>query len=388
MGQPKLTITIQSGGLSRKNPDENNISGLLCFNSIMPSSGWTVSGNTVMLKSVSEAEKTYGILSTGNHSVEHFQITEFFNAAPNSTLYLGIYPSGSTSFSEITLMQNKAQGKLRRLGIQMLSETGTTTMVGTIQTICNNLYNDNKPLYVILAPNSYTLDLTTAPSLRALNSKYVGVFIGQDNTGRGWELATGKTYSVTALGKLLGFNSAAPVNVNVGWIGQYNFQQGTENAGVNLGQSDFWNINTSTLDTLNDNGYMFLKKVTGLDGTYLNDMPACTSSTDDYAYLTDTNTIFKAVRGVRTFVLPLVNSPILLNSDGTIAQTNVTNFELTAGNPLLTMKENGEISDYKVFVDPDQEVLSTSTVNIVIGVLPTGTARWIEVSIGFVANIS
>lgn len=387
MARPNLTINIQSGGLSRTNPDENNISGLLCFNGTMPVSGWTSTGNTVALRSISEAEKTYGITETGNHSVEWFQVNEFFNAAPSSTLYLGIYPSGSTTYSEITLMQNKAQGKIRRLGIQMTSFTGITTAVGAIQTQCNSLYEDKKPLYVIFAPNSYALDLATAPDLRSLNSKYVGVFIGQDNTGKGWTLATGKTYSVTALGRLLGFNSANPVNLNMGWIGNFDFTQGAENSGINLGASDFWNVNSSTLDTLNDKGYMFLQKVTGLPGSYLNDMPTCTISTDDFAYIPEVNTMFKAVRNVRTSVLPLVNSPVLMNADGTISEVNCKNFEVTAGLPLETMKELGEISNFKTFCDPDQDVLGTSQVDIVIAIQPTATARYIQVSIGFKTSI-
>lgn len=388
MGQPKLTITIQSGGLSRVTPDENPISGLLVYSAVMPLSGWTSSGYTVKMTSITDAEKTYGITSTGDNAVAWFQINEFFAAAPTATLYVGIYPTGATyDFAELTKMQLLAQGKIRRVGIQMDSFTGITSAVGDIQTQCVSLYNADMPMYVIYAPNSIALSVASAPSVRASNAKYVGVFVTQDTANDGYALSVAKSFTVSPLGRLLGFNASAGVNINIGWIGQYDFTNGAENSTINIGTSDFWNITNSTLDTLNDNGYMFLKKVTGLSGSYLNDMPAACSATDDYAYLPETNTMLKAVRNVRAALLPLVNSPIGMNDDGTISYTNCKNFENTAGQPLTTMLELGEISNFKTFCDPDQSVLSTSTVNVVIGILPTATARWIQVSIGMKASL-
>lgn len=389
MSQPKLSINIKNGGLSRKAQDETPISGLLFYNAVMPLSGWTSSGNTVKIGSVAEAELTYGITENSSHSVEWFQINQFFYVAPNSPLYLGIYPTGSTyTYNEIKTMQNKAEGKIRRIGIQMNSETGITTEVSKIQVICETLYNEDKPLYVIFAPNSLSMDITTAPDLRTLNSKYVSVMIGQDSSNKGYSLSVTKNYSVTALGQLLGFNSSSPVNLNIGWVGEYDFTVGAENSSVKIGSSDFWNLLPSTLDTLNDKGYMYLKKFTGLPGTYLNDMPTCSAiANNDYAYIPEVNTMLTAIRGVRTYVLPLVNSPILMNADGTMSIVNCKNFENKAGLALTEMLEKGSISNFKTFCDPDQDVLSTSTIEIVIAVQPTATARWINVSIGFKSKI-
>lgn len=388
MSQPKLNISIKNGGLSRRAQDETPTSGLLFYNSVMPLSGWTASGNTVRIGSVAEAELLYGITETSNHSVEWFQINNFFYVAPNSPLYVGIYPvpSGTYDFTEIKKMQNIAEGKIRRIGIQY-NESGITTAVGTIQTLCETLYNEDKPLYVILAPDTMTLDISTAPDLRTLNSKYVGVFIGQDASNKGYALSIDKSYSVTALGQLLGFNSTT-VNINIGWVGQYDFTIGAENSSIKIGDSDYWNLLPSTLDTLNDKGYMFLKKYTGLGGTYLNDMPTCSAiANNDYAYIPEVNTMLKAVRGVRTYVTPLINSPINMNSDGTMSIVNAKNFENRAGLALTEMLEKGEISNFKTFCDPDQDVLSTSTVEISIAVQPTATARYINVSIGFKTTI-
>jgi len=57
--------------------------------------------------------------------------------------------------------------------------------------------------------------------------------------------------------------------------------------------------------------------------------------------------------------------------------------EEIANEPLETMEKAGELSGYKVYIDPKQDVLSTSKIAVAIKNVPTGVVRLFEVSIGF-----
>ena len=46
-----------------------------------------------------------------------------------------------------------------------------------------------------------------------------------------------------------------------------------------------------------------------------------------------------------------------------------------------------EISNFKVFIDPAQNVLITGQLNITVSVLPTATAEYINVNLGFVTSL-
>jgi hypothetical protein len=52
------------------------------------------------------------------------------------------------------------------------------------------------------------------------------------------------------------------------------------------------------------------------------------------------------------------------------------------------MQNAGELSNFQVIIDPDQDVLSTSELAITVDLQPRGVARTIRVTIGFQANLS
>jgi hypothetical protein len=52
------------------------------------------------------------------------------------------------------------------------------------------------------------------------------------------------------------------------------------------------------------------------------------------------------------------------------------------------MMRNGELSGYKVTIDPDQNVLSTSAISVTVQLVPVGVARVITVTVGFVTKLS
>jgi hypothetical protein len=98
--------------------------------------------------------------------------------------------------------------------------------------------------------------------------------------------------------------------------------------------------------------------------------------------------IDKAIRGIRTYVIPSVNRPLTLDADsGKLDETIVGFFENKAAQALDQMVRDGELSGYSVYVDPDQDVLSTSEIVIQVRLVINGVARTIKIPIGFTKQV-
>jgi len=52
------------------------------------------------------------------------------------------------------------------------------------------------------------------------------------------------------------------------------------------------------------------------------------------------------------------------------------------------MEKDGELSGYKVIINPEQDVLSTGNLELTIQNVPVGVSRNINVNVGFVTKVS
>ena len=84
---------------------------------------------------------------------------------------------------------------------------------------------------------------------------------------------------------------------------------------------------------------------------------------------------------------PSLNSPLLLNANGTLANSTVA--FLTGQASVITdqMGRDVEASAIGVTIDPNQNVASTSKVVVAINIVPIGVARNIVVNIGFKTSL-
>ena len=106
--------------------------------------------------------------------------------------------------------------------------------------------------------------------------------------------------------------------------------------------------------------------------------------TSDYATIERVRTMDKAIRNIRAYLLPELGANVYIDPDtGKLQAYSVAHLETIAGRALEDMQKAGELSGYKVFVDPTQNVLATSTIEFVIKELPVGVIRKMQVNIGF-----
>jgi hypothetical protein len=335
---------------------------------------------------------TGGVASS--KAIWHYQISEFFRINPNGLLWVGFFPTGTTTFSEITNMQSQASGSIRQF---MLASSATQssvmlTEIDKLQTQGVAMFQNYTPASIVYAFNTSGIsDLSTMPNIRAKSDNYVSVCIGQDAGGLGAWLAktTGKSCSVK--GALLGAISLAAVDEDIAWVQKFNISDGVEDETIGFGNGQSWNTLYGTLKSLlvqlDNYGYIFLKKVNNISGSYFNDSHCAISVTSDYAYIENNRTIDKAVRNVYLELAPMIAGPIYFNADGTLADVTVFSFQNNTKPSLDAMVGAGEISAYKVVVDRNQKVQQTGVVVLTIQIVGVGVARNITVNIGYALSI-
>jgi hypothetical protein len=325
-----------------------------------------------------------------NLAVWYYHISEFFRLQPKGQLYVGFYAVPATyTFSEVQTIQDFANGKIRQMGVFKNANASFTADAQAIQAVCNTLAGLHKPLSIVYAANMTSVtDLTTLPDLNTLTCPNVSAVIGQDKGGQGNYLYVTQARSITTLGATLGAIALAKVSEDIAWVSKFNISSGFECDTIGFANgSAVATASQSLLNLLDNRRYIFLIKYVGIAGSYFNDSHAAVTVTSDYAYIENNRTIDKAIRGVYSSLLPNLNSPLVLNADGTLKDTTVAYFIGQCSPNLDQMVRDSELSAYEVTIDTTQNVLSTSTLVVSIKLVPIGVARNIVVNIGFTLSI-
>ena len=376
-----ITFIKGEGGLGRVAPGEDHISGLLVYGT--PPAGY---GNIQQFFSLKQAEDK-GIVANGDTEVWYYLISEFFRLQANSPLWVAIYPRPSGSpvvydFAEVAKLQREVEGKIRQMAV-FIEEAFDTTQLSALQTQANTMFGEHMPLSLLFGADiSGITDLSTLPDLRAQTSHYVSVLIGQDGENLGNDLATAKGYSIPCLGACLATLSKTKVSQNIGWVKRFNVVTEQELDVPALANGFLLKgLTSAELDLIANKGYVFLRKHTGIAGTYFNDSYTATSSTSDYSTIENNRTIDKGVRGVREALLPELNGELFTDASGQLSNSTIETYKGLANNALEAMEIAGELSGFSVDIDPSQNAIEK--LEITLKLRPVGVARDIEIKLGF-----
>jgi hypothetical protein len=325
----------------------------------------------------------------------HYQVSEFFRIQPNGELWLMFadVPGGAYSFSEISTLQNYAKGEIRQMAIFANAKTSSTPGDYTAEVAAVNLAalaSDSAyaPASIIYARDiiSYT-SLSTLPDFSAQTYNRVSTVISMDMAARGWGIykTTGK--SVPTLGAVLGAISLAKVSEDIGWTGKFNYSDGIELETIGFTNGNLDTAVSTALQTQIDGWrYIFMLKSIGQTGTWVNDDHCTVVLTSDYAYICDNRTIDKAIRVTKDALFPYLKSNVALNSDGTLQDKDRFYFQSLVDKALNdNMLRNDELSSANgsAYIDPTQNVKSTSNLTVQVTLNAKGVLRTITVNIGF-----
>jgi len=133
------------------------------------------------------------------------------------------------------------------------------------------------------------------------------------------------------------------------------------------------------METLHDAGFITFHKRPGIAGYFFGRDNMC--STDDFNILVHGRVIDKAQRIAAIATTPYIEDYMRINADGTINENDADYMETLVKTAILS-KMSGQISDVNVAIDTTQNIVTNSTLNIRVSVLPLGYLTWINITLG------
>lgn len=389
-----------NGGIPATLAGEDHISGLLMYmaDADIPVAsagvaGFTTINRIIPISSVETAESLGIKYDDAKWSVKvlWYHISEALRINPAITLYVGIFTTPTLyDFADIKKMQTFASGKLRQIGVWAGDKVLSANEITSLQAIGTLMDAKDTPLSILYQPKVADIS-AIATSMAVTGQKNVSVLIGQDGDGTGSviylnALNTSNKSAVGILGLVLGCVSLAAVHEAISWVQK--FPSGISTPGFVDGKL-LKNIDSAVVESLDDKRFIFLTTYGGLAGSYINGSHTMDLLTSDYNYIERVRTMDKACRGIRTYLLPYLGSPLYIDADtGKLGADTIAILENVANQHLEAMEKAGELSGYVAYINPDQNVLASSSLDVVIKQVPVGVLRTIKLTIGFTNKIS
>lgn len=380
MANDVVRYIIADGGLGITPEGEDHVSALV-FGMAAPTAYGT--NKVKEYNDLTQAVADGIIKGDATYGEVYYQLSEFWRMNAGATLFVAFQLTNMA-----TQLFAASQGRIKQVGF---ITTDLTNGIAAAQTAANTLmstYFAPTEFIVAYAPTGLSFDITTLPDLHTMNSKNVAVLVGGSHTGEGAALAAGlgRLY-IPALGATLGALSAANVHENIGWVEKFNFMTATELSEVRLcdGVTDSTDETfVGVVTTLATKGYLFFRKWTGVSGSYIRSDYTATSATSDYSSIRNNRVMGKAIRGTRVTLVPKANAPLYVDgTSGKLAANTIEEFKAAAEKPLREMKRLGEVSDYGVLINPNQNILATPLLNIKIRIVPVGSAQEMVVTLQY-----
>lgn len=389
-----LEIKRQNGNVPKSLPGQDHVSGMIFYvnEADIPED---FKAEAVQAVSTIDAAEALGITSDATSwaaRVMHYQLSEVFRINNGITLYVGIFtkPAAHT-FAELATVQNYADGAIRQFGIWDGLTELTKENVTLLQSQADALDLNNAPVSVGYAP-SLKGGYQALPTDIAGAAPRVSVIIAQpggtnDTGALLFAEATNKTTknAVSCIGVWLGHVSAAAVHESISWVKK--FPSGISLPAFSDGTL-VRSVDKAWLEKLDTARYLFLTPIVGVSGSYWNDSHNMDAAISDYNAIELVRTMDKACRGIRTYLTPELGGNVYIDANtGKLQSYTVAYLETVANKALEDMEKAGELSGYEAKIDPGQDVLSTSTVEVVIKNVPVGVIRKMKVKIGYVKSL-
>ena len=408
MGQ--VNIQRKNGGLGRRNPSEDAISAMVFS---VGSYDANIKNKVIELNSDTDAV-TNGITSAKDVTYStkvYSEIVEFYRIAKGVKLFVLIVDNQAslTQLTDKTVTSNlvkilrsaEAKGRIRQVAVcsddslsssfgDVLTRTVTSGVVSfsgaviNAQALAIEEEQQKRPVHILVEGKKFSGSGSNAVDLRETNCNLVSVTIAKNNNPLDALLRA-------SVGTVLGMIAKRKVNECIGFVGE-------ENSPVNGNIQDDKNYTDPKLSTnlslasytetdwtqLDLKGYIFPKIYIGRAGVFLNDSHTCAPLADDYCTIENVRTIQKAERIAYKALVPYINSSIKINTDGTLPQPVCSHFQNVVNVAIRSEMQSGdEISSADSYVNPQQNLLATSELAVELEIIPTGTARKINLSIGF-----
>ncbi len=396
---PNVSIEIRRDGLGQVAFTNDTIMGLILTGSAVSS---TLALNTpYAIYSLKDAEnlgiKQYEEPVTappvaGANAAAWTQIRDFYKESGDGAKLWIIVGNENKMSTYVTggganpclleILATKANGEIAVVGVCPGKSQGSTITDGlnddvwdtiaAAQVVARNYQENIMPFSVVVAGIGFAGDADTAKDLKAMSNHRVSVV-----------LAAPASDNVAGVGQLLGRLAGIPVQrkisrVKDGALGNLTGYL-TDGVVVEYREGD--------LSTLHDKGYIVYRTFQGKSGYFYSGDPTATSATDDLNTISRNRIIDKALKITYNTYIEEIDDEVPITSEGRIEPAVCGALQEKIERQINGNMVN-EISDFSAYIDPDQNILSGTPLEVVLDITPKGYLGNIRVSLGFINPFS
>ena len=412
---PRVKITFANGAIGSTTPMDDGVAALIA--PIDKTTLQSLQGDTpfnrltpYLLTSLADLEG-YGFNAAVGASIYRI-VSEFYSEAPTqSQLWLMTYITDTTAGGDYDNMRamlesedaknllRAARGEIRLLMIDAADDS-----------MCGSVTPDTAPAAMVAAQNLCEWATTElyAPCMAIMTARVAQGTIPTmrpDLTSMEYNrvcVMDGCTDSnipdSKAIGLLVGRLATIPVQRSVARVktgpikSAVMYLPGTAADRQSADRAELRGVNI----LLHDKGYIVPRTFVGKTGYYWSDDLMACSPSDDYSLIPRRRTIDKAYRvAYKTLVeeiaeeIPVTDqgtpAPAILKAIETKVESAIVNNMTSIGN-LGTDPADPNDLGVQCHIDPDQNILATSRLEIALRVKPYGYAKYIDVTLGFLVE--
>jgi len=395
---PGVKIDFRNGALGSVVPSADCVAGLIATATAISTT--FVLGHTYILYKLDDLA-SLGVTAENNACL-YKAVQQFYDeagdgaelwimGAPNTAKPSDIVNKDNSTFAYAKNLIQVANGRIRFLGVAYQPASGYEPTItdgldsdvwqaalkaqALAEWATQSLY---APLFAVLAGRGFSNDnIADLKDLTTLNYNRVGIMIGDvesDSEG-------------AAIGLLLGKIAAGPVQRHIGRVKDGALKTLT----AFVGDQD---PSIANVETIFNKGYITFRTFTGKSGYFFTDDCLATAVDDDYRSIARRRTIDKAYRIIYNTMLNNVNDEIPITDAGCLVPSMVKSWESDIISDIVSqMTAQGELGSdpndendmgVKVYINPNQTVVSTSKIAVLAQVKPYGYSKYIDVELGFV----
>lgn len=403
---PNVKIDFANGAIGASEPMDDGVTGLVCTAVAVTQ---TVNGkteNVFALNTPYLITKLDELVSKGITSGEedanatlYKAVKEFYDEAPDGSKLWIMGVADTVTIADIVdktkdnakKLLVAANGTIRTLAVKIKDKsaytpTVTTGIDGTVRTAITNAQALAEwatetlfaPVMVLLEGRHYTGNAETLVSnpVNTGNNNRVGVVIGDtvaDSKG-------------AAVGLLAGRIASIPVQRSVARVRTGSIVATTMYIGgvaAELGNPE----------TINDCGFICPRTFVGKGGYFWSDDKLAAEASDDYSLISRRRVADKAYRITYSTLINEVAEEISVTDDGKISAPVVKAIQTAVESAIVNnMTSRGNLGNdpsdpndmgVECYINPDQNIVATSRLDVQVRIKPHGYSKYINVSLGF-----
>ena len=403
---PYVKIDFANGAIGASEPMDDGVTGLVCTAVAVTQTVNDKTENVFALNTPYLITKLDELVSKGITSGEedanatlYKAVKEFYDEAPDGSKLWIMGVADTVTIADIVdktkdnakKLLVAANGTIRTLAVKIKDKNAYTPIVttgidGSVRTAITNAQSLAEwatetlfaPVMVLLEGRHYTGNAETLVSnpINTGNDNRVGVVIGDtvaDSKGAAVGLLAGRIASIPVQRSIARVRTGS-ITATMMYIGSVAAELG--NPG-----------------TINDCGFICPRTFVGKAGYYWSDDKLAAEASDDYSLIPRRRVADKAYRITYSTLINEVAEEISVTDDGKISAPVVKAIQTAVESAIVNnMTSRGNLGNdpsdpndmgVECYINPDQNIVATSRLDVQTRIKPHGYSKYIEVSLGF-----